>query len=303
MRPVSTPVHLTPRTAHPIPVPVWLLVPFGLCVVAFWLFPVIDGFLLSLQSNTLYGPSHYVGLEHYRALPQNSRFLLALGNTVTYAVLTVIVILPLALLLALLLQRCLAPLGLLVRFALLLPGVTPPLVLALLFVLVFSGRYGLLNTLSGTVGIPPIDWIQDERAIKISLVLQATWRWAGFLALLLLSAVESIPREYYDVARAEGAGPWGAFRHVTLPLVRRALLFVAVVLILDAFVLFSGAYVLLGGSGGASDAGLLLITYMYQTAFRYGAFASAAAMAYASIPVLILFLAPMLIGLGPRGRT
>ena len=74
-------------------------------------------------------------------------------------------------------------------------------------------------------------------------------------------------------------------------------------LILDAFVLFSGAYVLLGGSGGTADAGLLLITYMYQTAFRYGRFASAAAMAYVCVPVLIVIIAPFLTGLGSRRRN
>ena len=74
-------------------------------------------------------------------------------------------------------------------------------------------------------------------------------------------------------------------------------------LILDAFVLFSGAYVLLGGSGGTSDAGLLLITYMYQTAFRYGRFASAAAMAYVCVPLLIALIAPILIGVGSGRRT
>jgi ABC-type sugar transport system permease subunit len=283
--------------------PIGLLVPVGICVALFWLFPVIDGFLLSLQSDTLYGASQYVGLAHYRALLSDTRFLLALTNTIVYAALTVIVIVPLAVALALLIQRCFRPVGAVVRFCLLLPGITPPLVLALLFVLVFSGRYGLLNGVTGSVGIPPVDWIQEPWAIRVSLVMQATWRWTGFIALCVHAALESIPREYYDIARAEGAGPVAAFRLVTLPLLRRALLFCTVVLILDAFVLFSGAYVLLGGSGGTSDAGLLLITYMYQTAFRNGRFASAAAMAYLCVPLLVLMIAPILTRLGPHRRS
>jgi ABC-type sugar transport system permease subunit len=275
MRAASIPTTLLGRPVCPVRVPIALLLPFAFCVVCFWLFPVIDGFFLSLQSNTLYGPSHYVGLQHYRALLTDARFLRALTNTVTGAV---------------------------VRFCLLLPGVTPPLVLGLLFVLVFSGGYGLLNNFTALLGAPPVDWIQDPRAIKISLVMQATWRWTGFIALFLISSLAGIPREYYDVARAEGANPFAAFRFITLPLLRRALLFSAVVLILDAFMLFSGAYVLLGGSGGTADAGLLLITYMYQTAFRYGRFASAAAMAYVCVPLLIVIIAPILAGLGSRRR-
>lgn len=303
MRPASIPTIFSARAPSPTRVPTGLLLPFVLCAASFWLFPVIDGFLLSLQSNTLYGPSHYVGLEHYRALLKDPRFLLALTNTIVYAALTVMVVVPLALAMALLMRRCFPPASAVVRFCLLLPGVTPPLVLALLFVLVFSGRHGLLNSLTGSLGAPPVDWIQDPRAIKISLVMQATWRWAGFIALCLLSALEGIPREYYDIARAEGASPFATFRFITLPLLRRVLLFATVVLILDAFVLFSGAYVLLGGSGGTSDAGLLLITYMYQTAFRYGRFASAAAMAYVCVPLLIALIAPILIGVGSGRRT
>jgi len=114
--------------------------------------------------------------------------------------------------------------------------------------------------------------------------------------------VDRLPREYDDMARSEGAGALATFRLVTLPLLRRALLFVTVVLVLDAFVLFSGAYVLLGGSGGTADAGLMLVTYMYQTAFRYGRFASAAAMAYVMVPVLVAVLAPLLAGTGSRTR-
>jgi ABC-type sugar transport system permease subunit len=303
MRAASIPTTSLGRPACPVRVPIALLLPFAFSVACFWLFPVIDGFFLSLESNTLYGPSHYVGLQHYRALLTDARFLRAVTNTALYAALTVMVVLPLALALALLMRQSFAPVAAVVRFCLLLPGVTPPLVLGLLFVLVFSGGYGLLNGLTAFFGVPPVDWLQDPRAIKIGLVMQATWRWTGFIALFLMSSLAGIPREYYDVARAEGANPFAAFRFITLPLLRRALLFSAVVLILDAFMLFSGAYILLGGSGGTADGGLLLITYMYQTAFRYGRFASAAAMAYVCVPLLIVIIAPILTGLGSRRRT
>ena len=107
MQPASVPTTFLARPVSPVRVPIALLLPFAFCVACFWLFPVIDGFLLSLQSNTLYGPSHYVGLEHYRALLTDERFLRALSNTTIYAVLTVIVVVPLALALALLMRQSL----------------------------------------------------------------------------------------------------------------------------------------------------------------------------------------------------
>jgi ABC-type sugar transport system permease subunit len=277
-----------------------LILPFLAAVAAFWLLPVADGFLLSLQSDTLYGATQYVGLAHYGEVLADPRFRHALWNTAVYAALTTGVVVPLALAVALLFERGRPAVTTAARFCLLLPAVTPPLVLAMLFVLVFSGRHGLLNSLTSTVGLPAVDWIQDPRAIKPALVIQATWRWTGFVALCLLSALQAIPREYYDVARAEGASAFASFRLITLPLLRRALLFVVIVLVLDAFVLFSGAYVLLGGSGGTSDAGLMLISYAYQTAFRYGRFGTAAAMAYLAVPALMLLLVPLLVAVARR---
>ena len=268
-----------------------LLLPFFAALVVFWLVPLAEGIVMSLRSDTLYGPSHFVGLDHYRALVHDARFQIALRNTALYATLSIALILPTGLFIAHLLRRACVPAQPALRFALLLPGLTPPLVLALLFVLVFSGRYGLLNTaVLGPFGFPAVDWLKDPAAIPVSLLLQAGWRWTGFVTLVLLAGLEAIPRGYAEMARAEGAGSLSVFRDVTLPLLRPLLLFCAVMLFLDAFVQFSGAYVLLGASGGTSDAGLLLVGLVYQTGFRYGRFGSAAAMALAIVPLLAMSL-------------
>jgi ABC-type sugar transport system permease subunit len=250
---------------------------------------------MSLESDTLYGPAHYVGLDHYRALAQDERFGLALRNTAGYAALNIAAILPLGLGLALLMRRAAAPAQPWLRFGLLLPALTPPLVLGFLFVLVFSGRYGLLNAvLLAPLGLPPLDWLKDPAVIPVSLLLQAAWRWTGFVTLVLLAGLDGVPRAYVEVARAEGASPWRVLRDVTLPQLRPLLVFCAVMLFLDSFALFSGAYVLLGASGGTADAGLLLVGLVYQTAFTYGRFGSAAAMGLAVVPLLALVLLGLL---------
>lgn len=276
--------------ARPCP-PYWLLLPFFVALVAFWGVPLVEGLRMSLLSDTLYGPSHFVGLAHYRALAQDDRFRIGLWNTARHATLTIASIVPLGLGLALLLrevaEKARAPL----RFCLLLPGLTPPVVLGFLFVLVFSGRHGLLNTaVLAPLGLPALDWLKDPAVIPVSLLLQAIWRWTGFVTLVLLAGLEGIPRAYVEMARAEGAGAGAVFRDVTLPQLRPLLAFCAVMLFLDAFVSFAGAYVLLGASGGTSDAGLLLVGLVYQTAFTYGRFGSAAAMSLSVVPLLALGL-------------
>jgi lactose/L-arabinose transport system permease protein len=176
-------------------------------------------------------------------------------------------------------------------FCLMIPGLTPPAVLAFLYILIFNGPHGMLNSLIAMpFGLPMLDWIRDPALIKISLMLLTLWRWSGFITLILLSGMQGIPKTYYDLARAEGASAWQSFRYVTLPMLSHVLAFAAIFLFLDAFVLFEGGYLLLGGSGGTMDAGLLLVAYTYLTAFTLGKFGSAAAMSFSMVPLLMLIV-------------
>jgi ABC-type sugar transport system permease subunit len=267
------------------------LLPFFAAYLLFWLIPIGEGFHLSLQSNALFEKSQFVGLSHYKSLITDRRFFTALANTVIYALAIILTIVPFSLFLAHLLKRAYSRMKGFMAFCLLLPGLTPPTVLAYLFLLVFIGRYGLFNNLiTAPLGIPSIDWIHDPFFIRVSLVLQAMWRWSGFITLFLLAGIEGIPKTYYDIARAEGAGKMQMLFGITLPMLKNILVFVCIFLFIDAFVLFEGAYILLGGSGGAGDTALMLVGYAYQTAFHFGQFGTAAAMSFSIVPVLMLVL-------------
>lgn len=271
--------------------PVLLLVPFFVALAFVWVVPFVLGVRMSLESDALYGPSHFVGLEHYRHLAKSSRFQTAALNTARYAASTLLVVIPLGLLLAAALDRLPPRVRSGAAFALVLPALVPPVVLALLFVLVFAGRYGILNqALLAPLDIGPLDWLKDPALIPVSLLLQAVWRWTGLVSLVLAAGLAAVPKAYVDLARAEGATRFRAFRDVHLPLLRPYVAFCAALLFLDAFTLFSGAYVLLGASGGTSDAGLLLVGYAYQTAFTYGRFGSAMAGTLATVPGVLLAL-------------
>ena len=284
------------------PLPLFLLLPFFAALVAFWLIPIAKGFHLSLQSDTLFGETEFVGLDHYRELLSDMRFFHALGNTLLYAAMSISVVTAFSLALAHLLRRAYARFRGTFIFCLMLPGLTPPAVLAFLYLLVFNGPHGMLNGLiAAPFGLPMVDWIRDPRVIKFSLMLLTLWRWSGFITLILLSGMEGIPKAYYDLARAEGAGSAQAFRFVTLPMLSHVLAFAAVFLFLDAFVLFEGGYILLGGSGGTMDAGLLLVAYTYLTAFTLGKFGSAAAMGFSVVPLLMMAVWILLQG-RKRGR-
>lgn len=284
--------------------PFLLLAPFFAVLGLFWLVPLARGVRISLQTNTLFGEPAFAGLAHYAALAGDERYLHAVRNTVVYCGLVLLAVLPFSLLAAHALRRAWRPLRGPLQFCLLLPGLTPPLVLALLYLLVFHGPQGLLNMVFlQPFGLPDLDWIRDPRLIKFSLVLLMLWRWTGFMSLIFLSGLEGVPRAYYDAARIEGASAWQRLRHVTLPVLRPVTAFAAAFLLLDAFVLFEGAYVLLGGSGGTLDAGLLLVSYAYFQAFTLGNFGTAAALSLSSVPLLLIALFVLLAAGRPPGAA
>jgi ABC-type sugar transport system permease subunit len=276
-----------------------MLLPFFLLLLIFWVGPLLGSIHLSTHSNEIFGTAEVVGLDNFKRLFGDELFFTAIRNTLVYGFFSIVVTLPFALWLAHLLRASFARLRPLLTFLLILPGLTPPVVLAILFLLVFHGEYGLLNALFlEPLGVETVHWLLDPRFIMAALVIQSVWRWTGFITLFMLSGLNGIPRDYLDHARMEGAGGPTIFRLVTLPLMRHILIFAGVYLFVDAFALFSGAYVLLGGSGGTGQAGLLLVTYTYQRAsspwFEFG---TAAAVSLTMLPFLLfamslLFMRP-----------
>lgn len=269
--------------------PFIFLFPFLLFLILFWLTPLISGVKMSLESNGL-GAVEFVGFEHYYALANDERYFKSIRNSFIYTIASIFLIVPLSLWLAHLLQSTFRQLRPLLTFGLLLPALTPPAVLATLFLMVFHGREGLLNQLFILpLGLNSINWLKDPDFILIGLVLQTVWRWTGFMTFFIMAGMEGIPKTYYEVAKLVTSSRWNHFRYVTFPQLRSVLIFVSIYLIVDGFSLFSGAFVLLGGSGGTADAGLLTISYIFQKTrfFEYG---SAAAISISLLPIMLFAL-------------
>lgn len=279
-----------------------LLLPYLAVLVPFWLVPSIYGFYISLHRDSLFRMGPFAGIENYVRLVSDPRFFRALANTALYAAGSVAVIVPLALVLAAAVEEGVRRFKNLFRFAWVLPGLTPPAIIGILFLMVFNGPHGLLNkVLLWPAGSPELDWLKDPTLIRIALVIQAAWRWTGFVVLFITAGLRGIPGVLREAAALDGASRLQYLRHVALPLLRPALRFAALVLTFDAFVTFAGSYVLLGDTGGPEDAGLLLVTYTYMKAFRFGRFGEAAAMSY----TMAALLAALIWGyarLGARGE-
>ena len=284
---------------------VLLLGPFLGLWLLFWLVPLLLGVDLSLQNaawhseavhqNQYANASKYVGSYNFQRVAEDPKFYKAVRNSTYYVVGTVLLILPLAFALALSLRGMnRLPRGVFV-FCLMVPGLAVPGVLSTLFYLFFHGRTGALNHyLIIPLGLKPINWMMDPHFILPSMILQSIWRWTGMVTLFFLCGMESVPRWQLEAARLEGAGTWLKIRSIWIPSIRNLGLFAGVFLAVDGFASFSGAYVLLGGSGGILDSGLLFVTYVYQVAFPGGGgrfdFPAAAAMSLMVAPALALLL-------------
>jgi len=270
--------------------PYLFIAPFFLGYAIFWGYPVLNGFWSSLFSESLGGTRRWIGLRNYRRLLEDDRYLHALSNTALYALGSIFLIVPMALLVALVLNAEWLRFRSFWRLAFLLPVVVGAAVIAIMFVLVFEENYGVLNNyLLGPVGVPTIGWLRDPGWSLPAIILLGLWRYVGINSLYFVVGLGNIPKELHEAAALDGASRWETFRSVTLPLLRPVTLFVVVIAIIGSFKLFAEPLILFGGPG-PSDAAMTVMVYLYITAFQSVQFGYAAAIGY-SLVVIIAVLA------------
>ena len=243
----------------------------------FWLVPLLGSLNQSLEVSPQYLSqleettkiSSFLNFE--RAL-NDSKFVHSLENTFFFVSGTVFLTSCLGFFLASILFGLSKFARRICLFILLIPSLALPGTLATLFYLFFHGKSGALNQfLIIPFGFDPINWMMDPNWILPCLILQAVWRWAGLITLLIYCGLCAIPKWQFEVAQLEGASSWHRIRSIFYPGVKHLLFFGGIFLFVDGVAAFSGAYSLLGGSGGVLDAGLLFVTYAYQVAFPGGA--------------------------------
>ncbi|WDE98507.1 sugar ABC transporter permease [Lentisphaera profundi] len=243
----------------------------------------------------------FIGLSHYYDLIKDPTYHKALKNTTVYTLGSICIIIPFSFFLAHLLLACQKTLRPIFSFILIVPGITPPIVLSILFLLFFHGENGILNqfiaapllSLLKSVNSPwaeslPdfINWQKDPRFIMFALIFQSVWRWTGFITLFFLCSLQAIPKNLEEAIELEGASFFKRLIHLRIPACSHVILFAIIYLMVDSIAMFAGAYRLLGGSGGTDDAGLLLISYVYQTGFTFQQFNRAAAISMSIVPGL-----------------
>ena len=242
----------------------WTLTLPALSVIAVVaVFPIVWTFWESLHQHDLRMPwlgRPFIGGGNYVALAGDSRVWEALGRTGVFVAVTLALELAAGLLLAVALDRISRARGL-VRTAVLLPWAVPTVVVALVWRFIFESPDGLATALVTAAGFQAPTWFADAVGAWVPLILADAWKTTPFVAILLLAGLQTIDGALYEAARMDGAGAWRQFTHITLPLLRPALLVAALFRALDAFRVFDLVYVMTGGGPGTATEPIALLTF------------------------------------------
>jgi len=248
---------------------------------AFLLYPIAASLYYSFCDYSVLERAYHIGLANYADLFHDRLYLRSLLNTLFYAGLSVPLGLALALALALLLNSGVR--GLTVyRTIFFLPALVPMVALAVLWLWIFNGEYGVLNVFLSRLGIPAPGWLTDPAWSKPALVLLSMWGM-GHAMVIFLAGLQDVPVHLYEAADLDGAGWWSKIRHVTLPMISPVLLFNGIMGIIGSLQFFAIPYIMTPNGQPARSA-YFYAMYLYDNAFLY------LRMGYASAMAWILFL-------------
>jgi multiple sugar transport system permease protein len=252
---------------------IWYLfvIPPFLLILLFVVYPTVEAFRESFYKEAGQA-SEFVGLEQYARLARSGVFWNALVNTALLGAAFLAIVIPLAVVLASLLNRVRrgsAPL----KVIYFLPQLTSSVAVALMFNYVFQPDWGLLNGFLRRLGVDAVPlWLADPRlgftGSRAAVTILAVWTGLGYFILVILAGLQSIPAELYEAAAIDGANGFQMWRHITLPGLRPTFIFLIMTGTVDAMARFADLWTL-GGPGGAPARSLqTIVLFMYQTGFE-----------------------------------
>ena len=266
--------------------------PFFLLFGLVGLFPLGYTFVVSLNDwNLLTGPGEWVGLKNFQTELADPFFWNALFNTLSIFLLSSIPQLVVAVAIAAVLDQNLRA-KTFWRLSVLLPYVVTPVAVALIFSNIFGEKYGLANNLLEGLGLDPVLWKSEVLPSHLAIATMVNWRWTGYNALILLAAMQAVPRDVHESAAIDGAGSFRRFFSITIPSIRPTLIFVIITMTVGGLQIFTEAKLFDATSstpGGANRQYQTLVLYLWDMAFNRQSFGRASAIAWLLFLIVVLF--------------
>jgi len=259
-----------------------MLLPFYVFFVTFVIFPIAFGMYFSFTRFTLQTPSMFIGLGNYIDLLHDEIFLISLKNTLVYSVSTILFSLFLGLVLANVLNSRAINLRSVFRTLIFIPYIPSMVSLSIVWLWLYDPSSGVFNNILHMIGLNTYQWLYDRNMSLGCIVVMSIWRYAGYVMIVYLAALQTIPASLFEAATMDGVGPIQRFLRITLPLLKPTTFFLIITLSIHSFSVFEQVYIMT--DGGPFNSTTTIVHQIYSRAFtelRYG---------YGSAMATVLFI-------------
>ncbi|MFK4788186.1 carbohydrate ABC transporter permease [Microbacterium sp. ZW T5_56] len=270
--------------------PYLFILPFLLTLLVFWLIPVARSVIMSFQE-VLYGEATFIGTANYDRLWKDQVFWKAMFNSLRYMVLTLILLVPIPMVLAAIINAKVgsARIKNFFKSSLFVPALTSVVVAGIVFRLMFAETdSGLMNQIADFFGFGPVRWLREDLTGLGALLLLALWRWAGVNTMYFLAGMQAIPTEYYEAASIDGASKIQQFFNVTLPGLKPTIVYVTTISVYGGLAMFLESFMLYAGNNSPNNQGLTIVGYLYRKGIQENDLGFASAV---GVVLLVLVLA------------
>jgi len=263
------------------------VLPSLLGLTIFLVLPILAALVLVFLRYDLLTPARWVGLANIQALFTDQRMITCYWNTLRFTLGATFLNNLLGLLLAMGVNRSMpGVLKYLLRTAFFFPVLCTTASLAVVWRFILTQDRGILNYYLQQLGMQPVAWIASARWALTSTILYDVWKAFGYLMVIYLAGLQSIPVGLYEAAEIDGASRWQLTRHITLPLITPTAFFCIVISLIGASQVFDNVYVLT--AGGPGNASRLIALYIYEVGFKRFDMGYAAAVSLTLLLVLLI---------------
>jgi raffinose/stachyose/melibiose transport system permease protein len=284
----AAPAGRRPRSSYPT----WFYLPAAILYTIFFLVPTFASFYFSLTRWSLF-EFEFIGLENFVQFFREPALVTGLVNTVVYGVVTSGLKVVLGLLFGVLLTSQIIARGFL-RSVVFFPVLVSTIGVGITFQVLMDPFGGPINETLAAIGIPGPGWLTDPSLALLSVALVDVWKGVGLATVIYMAGIVSIPQEYFEAARVDGAGPLHQFRHVLLPLARPATVTVIILSLIGGLRSFDLIWAMTrGGPGFTSDVIASVIYKQYQAGF-YGLSTAGNVLLFVLVTAIVLPLSRFL---------
>ncbi len=254
----------------------------GLALIAvFIMIPILLTTWVSMHSWSMFASFNemeFVGLNNFKQIFAETAFKQALLNTVLFSVSSMALMVPLSIIIGIFLYSA-AVKGIgFVRTALFIPYMIPPVAVAIVWGYLYSPIYGPLNEILSWLHLPQQEWLGSTDTSMLSIIILNAWQTLGYYTIIILAGLTEIPKDLYESASIDGASWFKKIVYVTIPLLKRSIIFIMIIMTINTLQVFDPVYILT--QGGPVNSTNIVSYHMYEAAFNFGHAGLASAMAF-----------------------